>query len=65
MTQDYVRQKALSLEVKLRSLVHSMRFSCVGVVSTVNAEGTRISVTLPYLDSNLKPIILQGIEVLH
>lgn len=64
-SNDYVRQRAIPLEVKIRTLVKDIRFNVVGTVSKVNDDGTRIDVTLPYLDCNMQPIVLKGIEVLR
>lgn len=64
-SNDYIRQRTIPLEVKLRTLVKDIRFNVVGTVSKVNEDGTRIDVTLPYLDCNMQPIILKGIEVLR
>lgn len=61
----YVRQREIPLDVKLRTLVKDIRFNVVGTVSKVNEDGTRIDVTLPYLDCNMKPIVLKGIEILR
>ena len=65
MTNDYLRQKSIPFAVKLKATVQNFKFNCIGTVSKVNSDGTRVTVTLPYLDSNLKPIQLQGIEVLR
>ena len=65
MNQDYARQRTISADVKIRSLVQEMTFGCVGTVSGVNTKGTRVDVSLPYLDANLQPIILKGIEVVR
>lgn len=64
-SNDYVRQRAIPLEVKIRTLVKDIRFNVVGTISKVNDDGTRIDVTLPYLDCNMQPIVLKGIEVLR
>lgn len=64
-SNDYVRQRAIPLEVKIRTLVKDIRFNVVGTVSKVNDDGTRIDITLPYLDCNMQPIVLKGIEVLR
>lgn len=64
-SNDYVRQRAIPLEVKIRTLVKDIRFNVVGTVSKVNNDGTRIDVTLPYLDCNMQPIVLKGIEILR
>ena len=64
-SNDYARQRAIPLEVKFRTLVKDIRFNVVGTVSKVNNDGTRIDVTLPYLDCNMKPVVLKGIEVLR
>lgn len=64
-SNDYVRQRAIPLEVKIRTLVKDIRFNVVGTVSKVNDDGTRIDVTLPYLDCNMQPVVLKGIEVLR
>lgn len=64
-SNDYIRQRTISLEVKIRTLVKDIRFNVVGTVSKVNEDGTRIDVTLPYLDCNMQPIILKGIEILR
>lgn len=64
-SNDYIRQRAIPLEVKIRTLVKDIRFNVVGTVSKVNDDGTRIDVTLPYLDCNMQPIVLKGIEVLR
>lgn len=65
MNNEQLRNKSIPFEVKLKYLVQDLRFSLVGTVSKVNSDGTRVDVTLPYLDCNLKPIIFQGIEVLR
>lgn len=65
MTQDTLRQQTLPFEVKLKSVIQSFRFNCVGTVNKVSSSGERISVVLPYLDNNLQPKIIKGIEVLH
>ena len=64
-SNDYIRQRTIPLEVKIRTLVKDIRFHVVGTVSKVNEDGTRIDVTLPYLDCNMQPIILKGIEILR
>ena len=64
-SNDYVRQRAIPLEVKIRTLVKDIRFNVVGTVSKVNNDGTRIDVTLPYLDCNMQPVVLKGIEILR
>lgn len=64
-SNDYVRQRAIPLEVKLRTLVKDIRFNVIGTVSKVNSDGTRIDVTLPYLDCNMQPVLLKGIEILR
>ena len=61
----YIRQRTIPLEVKIRTLLKDIRFNVVGTVSKVNDDGTRIDVTLPYLDCNLQPIVLKGIEILR
>ena len=65
--EDYrsVRGQQVSFENKIRSLITDIRFSCIGNVSKVYAEGKRIDVTLPYLTVNNEPITLKGIEVLR
>lgn len=65
MNNEQLRNKSIPFEVKLKYLVQDLRFSLVGTVSKVNSDGTRVAVTLPYLDCNLKPITFQGIEVLR
>ena len=64
-SNDYIRQRTIPLEVKIRTLVKDIRFNVVGTVSKVNEEGTRIDVTLPYLDCNTQPVVLKGIEILR
>ena len=64
-SNDYIRQRTIPLEVKIRTLVKDIRFNVVGTVSKVNEDGTRIDVTLPYLDCNMQPSILKGIEILR
>ena len=64
-SNDYIRQRTIPLEVKIRTLVKDIRFNVVGTVSKVNDDGTRVDVTLPYLDCNMQPIVLKGIEVLR
>ena len=64
-SNDYIRQRDIPLEVKIRTLVKDIRFNVVGTVSKVSEDGTRIDVTLPYLDCNMQPIILKGIEILR
>ena len=64
-SNDYIRQRTIPLEVKIRTLVKDIRFNVVGTVSKVNEDGTRIDVTLPYLDCNMQPLILKGIEILR
>ena len=64
-SNDYIRQRTIPLEVKVRTLVKDIRFNVVGTVSKVNEDGTRIDVTLPYLDCNMQPIVLKGIEILR
>ena len=64
-SNDYIRQRTIPLEVKIRTLVKDIRFNVVGTVSKVNEDGTRIDVTLPCLDCNMQPIILKGIEILR
>ena len=64
-SNDYIRQRTIPLEVKIRTLVKDIRFNVVGTVSKVNEDGTRIDVTLPYLDCNMQPIVLKGIEILR
>lgn len=64
-SNDYIRQRAIPFEVKLKSLIQDIRFNVVGTVSKVYDEGKRVDVTLPYLDCNMKPIVLAGIEVLR
>lgn len=64
-SNDYIRQRTIPLEVKVRTLVKDIRFNIVGTVSKVNEDGTRIDVTLPYLDCNMQPIVLKGIEILR
>ena len=64
-SNDYIRQRTIPLEVKVRTLVKDIRFNVVGTVSKVSNDGTRIDVTLPYLDCNLQPIVLKGIEILR
>ena len=65
MNNSMLRQKTIPIDVKLKNLVQKIKFSCVGTVSSVNSDGTRIDVTLPYLDCNMRPIKLKGIEVLR
>ena len=65
MNQDFVRQQSIPLEVKLKSLIQSYRFNCIGTVTEVSSSGDRINVVLPYLDSNLRPRIIKGIEVVR
>ena len=60
-----VRGTQVSFENKIRSLITDIRFSCVGNVSKVYAEGKRVDVVLPYLTVNNEPITLKGIEVLR
>ena len=64
-SNDYIRQRTIPLEVKIRTLVKDIRFNVVGTVSKVNEDGTRIDVTLPYLDCNMQPVVLKGIEILR
>lgn len=64
-SNDYIRQRTIPLEVKVRTLVKDIRFNVVGTVSKVNDDGTRIDVTLPYFDCNMQPIVLKGIEILR
>ena len=64
-SNDYIRQRTIPLEVKIRTLVKDIRFNVVGTVSKVNEDGARIDVTLPYLDCNMQPIVLKGIEILR
>lgn len=64
MNNDYIRQRSIPFDVKLRSLVQDIKFNCIGTVSSVNSDGTRVDVTLPYLSANAQPIVLKGIEVL-
>ena len=64
-SNDYIRQRTIPLEVKIRTLVKDIRFNVIGTVSKVNEDGTRIDVTLPYLDCNMQPIVLKGIEILR
>ena len=64
-SNDYIRQRDIPLEVKIRTLVKDIRFNVIGTVSKVSEDGTRIDVTLPYLDCNMQPIILKGIEILR
>ena len=64
-SNDYIRQRTIPLEVKVRTLVKDIRFNVVGTVSKVSNDGTRIDVTLPYLDCNMQPIVLKGIEILR
>ena len=65
--EDYrnVRSTQVSFENKIRSLITDIRFSCIGNVSKVYAEGKRVDVVLPYLTVNNEPITLKGIEVLR
>lgn len=65
MNNEQLRNKSIPFEVKLKYLVQDLRFSIIGTVSNVNSDGTRVDVTLPYLDCNLKPVVFQGIEVLR
>ena len=65
MNNEQLRNKSIPFEVKLKYLVQELRFSLIGTVSKVNSDGTRVDVTLPYLDCNLKPVVFQGIEVLR
>ena len=65
MNNEQLRNKSIPFEVKLKYLVQDLRFSLIGTISKVNADGTRVDVTLPYLDCNLKPVIFKGIEVLR
>ena len=60
-----LRSEQVSFENKIRSLITEIRFSCIGNVSKVYAEGKRIDVILPYLTVNNEPITLKGIEVLR
>ena len=64
-SNDYIRQRTIPLEVKVRTLVKDIRFNVVGTVSKVSNDGTRIDLTLPYLDCNMQPIVLKGIEILR
>ena len=64
-SNDYIRQRTIPLEVKIRTLLKDIRFNVVGTVNKVNDDGTRIDVTLPYLDCNMQPIVLKGIEILR
>lgn len=65
MNNEQLRNKSIPFEVKLKYLVQDLRFSLIGTVSKVNSDGTRVDVTLPYLDCNLKPVVFHGIEVLR
>lgn len=65
MNNEQLRNKSIPFEVKLKYLIQDLRFSLIGTVSKVNSDGTRVDVTLPYLDCNLKPVVFQGIEVLR
>ena len=65
--EDYrsIRGQQVSFENKIKSLITEIRFSCIGSVKLVYAEGKRIDVVLPYLTVNNEPIVLKGIEVLR
>lgn len=65
MNNEFLRQQNIPFEVKLKYLMQTTRFNVVGTVSKVYDEGRRVDITLPYLDCNLKPEVLKGIEVLR
>lgn len=60
-----LRSQQISFDNKIRGLITNIRFSCIGSVKSVYAEGKRIDVVLPYLTVNNEPIVLKGIEVLR
>lgn len=60
-----LRSQQVSFDNKIKGLITAIRFSCIGSVKSVYAEGKRIDVVLPYLTVNNEPIILKGIEVLR
>lgn len=60
-----LREKTIPFEVKLKRLIANMHLNCIGTVAEVSEDGSRVNVSLPYLDCNNKTVTIKGVEVLR